>query len=273
MAENELIVYGFCDANCKHRVLTKDQTESLIQEMAANGFEVPENFKPTTAVNGVVEQNTGKTLKFWVGTTYEWNTWTGDKTDVYPIKTDDNTENHIIKTFNEFLNGTTKVPKAINADYAQYASEDTSKGTIEERLTNLGFKKGSISLSSGITASENILTRQGNYVIGKLKITGGLYLHYLSTEDVTQAVFEMNIGTISEQFRPKAVYDTNMLGTIYFTGFSEGNSNSAITGTVRIHTNGTIYCELICNGGYGSLQSTTYEPVIICFGYEVNPIE
>ena len=34
-------VFGFCNANCRHRVLTLDQTANLIQEMAANGFQVP----------------------------------------------------------------------------------------------------------------------------------------------------------------------------------------------------------------------------------------
>ena len=272
MADNELIVYGFCGANCKHRVLTKDQTENLIQEMAANGFEVPDNFKPTTAVNGVKEQNTGATIKFWKGTNAEWNAWTGDKTDVYPIKTDDVTENHLEKTLNEILNGTAVVSKSINAIYAQYASTDTSKGTIEQRLTNLGFKQGSVSLSSGIAASENILTRQGNYVVGKLKITNGLYLHYLSTEDITKAVFEMNIGNIPERFRPKATYDTNMKGTVYCTGFVEGYSKTTISEVSTIYTNGTINCELYFNGGYGYLQASEAQPVTIYFGYEANPI-
>ncbi len=39
---------------------------------------------------------------------------------------------------------------ATNATYAQYASEDTTKGTIEERLTRLGFKLGYITLNSGV---------------------------------------------------------------------------------------------------------------------------
>lgn len=39
---------------------------------------------------------------------------------------------------------------ATNATYAQYASEDTTKGTIEERLTRLGFKLGYITLNSNV---------------------------------------------------------------------------------------------------------------------------
>lgn len=39
---------------------------------------------------------------------------------------------------------------ATNATYAQYASEDTTKGTIEERLNRLGFKLGYITLNSNV---------------------------------------------------------------------------------------------------------------------------
>lgn len=85
----------------------------------------------------------------------------------------------------KILNGTTPVPKATNATnavnaekatnatnagtarVAQYASADTSKGTIEQRLTNLGFKSGNFAVPNG-NVTENTITRQGNYVIGKL---------------------------------------------------------------------------------------------------------
>lgn len=46
---------------------------------------------------------------------------------------------------------------------------DNAKGTIEERLTALGFKEGSVTLSRG-TATVNKVTRQGNYCILDLKI-------------------------------------------------------------------------------------------------------
>lgn len=56
--------------------------------------------------------------------------------------------------------------------YAKYASEDTSKGTIEERFTtitqrlaDLGFKSGYVYLM-GVDIAVNSLRRQGNYVIG-----------------------------------------------------------------------------------------------------------
>jgi len=58
----------------------------------------------------------------------------------------------------------------MNAHYAQhawYASDDLSKGTIEERLTKLGFSQGSIvSLSTDLTNAT--LNRVGTYAILKL---------------------------------------------------------------------------------------------------------
>lgn len=52
-----------------------------------------------------------------------------------------------------------------NAMYATYASSDTSKGTIEQRLTNLGFKEGEFSWEGGVPQSST-LYKQANYVIG-----------------------------------------------------------------------------------------------------------
>lgn len=61
---------------------------------------------------------------------------------------------------------------ATNANIAQYASNDTSKGTIEERLTALGFKEGTFTFT-GISA-ENITTnyikKQGKYVIANFGV-------------------------------------------------------------------------------------------------------
>lgn len=90
--------------------------------------------------------------------------------------------------------GTVSVPNALNADkanIAQYASDDTSKGTIEERLTNLGFRQGSFSIvdTSVITPAEagttqiiitkNEIKRQGNYCIGNFSF----YFRFIPNPD------------------------------------------------------------------------------------------
>ena len=72
-----------------------------------------------------------------------------------------------------------RVINATNATYAQYASEDTTKGTIEERLTRLGFKEGYFTLTSGSMwgiyntpqTTQLKVTREGNYVHIPINLT------------------------------------------------------------------------------------------------------
>ena len=70
--------------------------------------------------------------------------------------------------------------------YSTYAlgGYDETKGPIENRLKDinnrlnaLGFKTGSVILNGNITATRNELTRQGNYVLGHLRVsfTGSAY--------------------------------------------------------------------------------------------------
>ena len=69
------------------------------------------------------------------------------------------------------------INNARNARYALYASLDETKGTIEERLTNLGFKKGTIAeLTSNLRVyfdcvldkDNTYVYKQGNIVWGKI---------------------------------------------------------------------------------------------------------
>lgn len=69
------------------------------------------------------------------------------------------------------------INNARNARYALYASLDETKGTIEERLTNLGFRKGTIGeLTSNLRVyfdcvldkDNTYVYKQGNIVWGKI---------------------------------------------------------------------------------------------------------
>ena len=91
--------------------------------------------------------------------------------------------NEVHNSVVKIVNGNTVLPKAT---IATYASEDTSKGTIEERLSAMGFKSGVAVLPNGVTASTNSLTKQGKYVVFNL---------YAGNNDCT------SIG-IPEDFRP-----------------------------------------------------------------------
>lgn len=72
--------------------------------------------------------------------------------------------------------------KATEAKIAEYASVDTSKGTIEERLTALGFKSGTVDVdfdrlyyegneTDPVTTITNYVVRQGNFVIGEVEFS------------------------------------------------------------------------------------------------------
>lgn len=264
---SELIVYGFCEANCKHRVLTLDQTVELIQEMASSGFQVPEGYIPKTAVNAIIDQNTGKELAVFVGTQEEYNLWNGDKENVFAIITDDTTLKQlrerlssveanasvITKTIENILDG------SIAVHNAKYASADTTKGTIEERLTRLGFKSGTITspADSGISisADSNAVYRQGNYVlIPKLKV-------YMNNN--TSLPSNTLIATMPENFRPpKEIKSSARL--LYS---ADVESQYGVYCTVYISTTGRI---TIDNGSSSTLPMTAV--LIENIGYEVNPI-
>ena len=117
---------------------------------------------------------------------------------------------------------------------ASYASADFSKGTIETRLTNLGFRQGSVTLASGVTATRNSIKRQGNYVILDLELSG-IY----TIENTYQ------IGSVPSNFFPNATvnlpigYNITVITSgaavvqttdAYFTITTSGNISLTITG-------------------------------------------
>lgn len=61
------------------------------------------------------------------------------------------------------------------AEMANYASSDKSKGTIEERLTRLGFKQGAFDVittdGSAFTVNSNNIKSQGYYCIANIDIS------------------------------------------------------------------------------------------------------
>lgn len=98
----------------------------------------------------------------------------------YPVdlgQNDDLTENssgiaklliYAIETYNGVVEASHKQIKAIDYTGKALVGYDSSKGTVEERLTALGFREGSVILGENITATQNVLKRQGNYVLGHL---------------------------------------------------------------------------------------------------------
>lgn len=151
---------------------------------------------------------------------------------------------------------------------AQYASEDTSKGTIEERLTRLGFKQGSIELnaaavntsySSLINESANIIKRQGNYVL--------LSWHINIKNGFSIGGNHILLGTIPKNFVPSEKLNFNVLAKTDTTGIT---NNKYVEITISIDTEGNITEEL----GYVAQYGTTwaFESMKIDIGYEAAPL-
>jgi hypothetical protein len=154
-----------------------------------------------------------------------------------------------------FETGLNRVKEATKArDY------DTSTGTIktkfadiDERLDNLGFRSGTVSLAGG-TASVNYVYRQGNYVYGKVQTNNtSVVLDYGGSGST--------IFTIPSNFRPKTAMTSRVEFHVSTTG-GLGYTSAKVT----INTNGTV----VCSDFRASITRVrNYE---INFGYEANPI-
>lgn len=138
-----------------------------------------------------------------------------------------------------FKTGDVVVKEAI---IASYASADKTKGTIEERLTKLGFREGTVTIEDllGGTITTNTLKRQGNYVIGAVECSDG----YCSLSMAEHPGCVMKVGTIPEGFRPKADVDmvvfvdnTTILGYPYNEWYCRVNT----AGEIFLYTTIEIY--------------------------------
>ena len=177
------------------------------------------------------------------------------------------------------ISGVSKVVKAIDYTGTALVGYDNSKGTVEERLTKLGFKEGSIALESGVTASVNKVTRQGNYVLGELVLTDidnsawisvGLGYNVYNTKVKT-------IGRIPEQFRPKKVEDFGCRCT-FETGTMYAGVPAIGKVIARIFSEGGLIKIMIdakCDdrdGGNLRVYHSTTDPITIKFGYEAKQL-
>lgn len=140
---------------------------------------------------------------------------------------------------------------------------DISKGTIEQRLDALGFKRGSVVLADGITATRNELKRQGNYVLGRLTI---------DFNDVI-SFYTYNIGTIPEEFLPAQAEEGSAIGK--FT-LNATNLTANYTYTVKLTISTTGELKLVTSftgsASGGSVLVRFASPVELNFGYEANPL-
>lgn len=138
---------------------------------------------------------------------------------------------------------------------------DDTKGTIEERLTALGFKEGSIALPNG-TATVNNVTRQGNYVIGELVAV------LPKTSNLDNIGFI--VGTLDDNFKPIKDY--------YCYGFGNNGAGSRLNYyqmqiKFLINTQGQIIVnELFRKETVTAGSSGIDGKVLLTFGFEAPPI-
>lgn len=97
----------------------------------------------------------------------------------------------------------------IVAKIAQYASKDTSKGTIEERLTSLGFKTGSLEILADSKGRKpyvdlNLIRKEGNIVA--IYYSGDAGKVDLDSTNLRRFI----IGRIPNEFWPSTAVDNNI---------------------------------------------------------------
>lgn len=146
---------------------------------------------------------------------------------------------------------------------------DISKGTIEKRFADLGFKQGSATLNgqNNVVATQNELKRQGNYVLGRIVINNANFagLNFINNL----------VGTIPPTFRPKEDFTFPFMDSNY-TWMTGATGNDTIIASCTIYAeSGEVW---ITRGGstnsdfQGSIGGRTNLPFKLFFGYEANPL-
>lgn len=91
----------------------------------------------------------------------------------------------------------------VSMSVGNYTSSGTIKSKfddIESRLSDLGFKSGTISLASGYSASVNWVKKTGKYVIGQIVLSTAISDRMLA--GTTTFSKTVDIGTLPNGFRP-----------------------------------------------------------------------
>ena len=229
-------VYGICECKEKRQVLSVDQVTDLIQQMAANNWQVPADYIPKTSINGIIEQNAGRELKLWLGTQSQWDAFTGDKNNVFAIITDDPTLATINKILNEHGQSIENINKRINT-----FSEDIKNGTITV---------GNTTKVQGVDLSADTSATFGDYVVTKRKLiwTGDLLLGGSTIEESIEEilkdgdVLEVELGQSGDTSSAYYLYRHRCTSRIhssnaYFHYFRVWSDVGMYAGSLNINTN------------------------------------
>lgn len=199
----ELKVYALDEGKNNFQTMTKEQILSAINQKISSGsiVNIDDAF-----ITKIKEMNAGALVQLWIGTQAEFQALSEKQEDVLYILSDDPTvddiedsissleqsvsdvaqnNTYLNERYNQILNGQQTVYRA------KYASSDTSKGTIDERLDALGFKEGVITETENFTITDYTLYRRSKIVT--LKVKGKL----------DNKLLERVFISIPKGFRPK----------------------------------------------------------------------
>lgn len=161
------------------------------------------------------------------------------------------------------------LPIIKNATEATYASSDHTKGTIEERLTNLGFKQGSLVPIMFSSATTNTIKRQGNYCVLEFETSESI--------SITNPFTALNIARFPPNFKPVVNASTSGLTSRLRGSCNIVNTSPAIGGkAVDISftedaESGNVYLGItVDNPSTFGTQEIKY--LTFSIGYEAQPL-
>ena len=177
----ELKVYALDEGKNNFQTMTKEQILSAINQKISSGsiVNIDDAF-----ITKIKEMNAGALVQLWIGTQAEFEALSEKQDDTLYILSDDPTVNEIessISSLEQSVNDIGQNNTYLNEMYnriingqqavyrAKYASSDTSKGTIDERLDALGFKEGVITETENFTITDYTLYRRSKIVTFQIK--------------------------------------------------------------------------------------------------------
>lgn len=139
---------------------------------------------------------------------------------------------------------------------------DKSKGTIETRLTNLGFRYALISLIGGSGGTRHTVYRQGNIV----------YAHFTSTFTFTQSIAQNYFASNAQQpiFTLTPLYKPKTDMTIYFSVIADEFIGATYEFTINHNTGEVKRGSLVAQSTQAFVNQTV--TLYVSFGFEALPI-
>lgn len=204
--------YVICDDNCKFESMTKEQILSAITQ-AVEGHTVGD--VDTGFVTTLKEQNANTGLRFWVGTTAQYNALASRERNVLYILTDETPEETFAEEFSEInarlqplekqaAKKGTIINDGNNIPYGELSSEieigDLSGYTLAKVYTSMGDVVCSVGIGTNsfrlLGTGYSILSQQGDVSILCVNVEGRIENgRFYITENNSQYAWFSDNGT------------------------------------------------------------------------------